>query len=117
MFQLTFDEAYNLKSQIVISRWGGRRHQPYAFTEQGVAMLSSVLRSNRAVAVNIAIMRAFVKLREFASLHKDIMNKLTDLENRVGKHDEAIKNIFQAIYELMSPPKNTPKRRIGFRAE
>jgi DNA-binding PadR family transcriptional regulator len=84
MFQLTDDEFQNLKSQIVISSWGGsRRANPYAFTEQGVAMLSSVLRSKRAVQVNIQIMRTFVQLRQMLSVHKDLEGKLTALEKNM----------------------------------
>ncbi|MCL5238377.1 MAG: ORF6N domain-containing protein, partial [Nitrospirae bacterium] len=91
MFQLTNQEFVNLKSQIVTSSWGGiRRATPYAFTEQGVAMLSSVLRSKQAVLVNIAIMRAFVKLREILSTHKELAHKLAQLERKMEKHDDEI---------------------------
>src|SRR5205814_3479813 len=91
MFQLTKEEFKHLKSQIVISSWGGlRRATPYAFTEQGVAMLSSVLRSERAVAVNIAIMRAFVKLREVMATHKDLASKIESLESKYADHDQEI---------------------------
>jgi phage regulator Rha-like protein len=113
MFQLTEIEYRNLKSQFVISSWGGRRHPPYAFTEQGVAMLSSVLHSKKAVQVNIAIMRAFVKLRQILSSHKELAYKLGELERKISKHDEDIQNIFEAIRQLMAPPAK-PKRRIGF---
>lgn len=114
MFQLSFQEVRSLKSQIVTSSWGGiRRAPPYAFTEQGVAMLSSVLRSQRAVQVNIAIMRAFVKLRELVVNHKEFAAKLAELERKVTSHDGHIKSLFDAIRQLMEPPK--PKsRRIGF---
>jgi hypothetical protein len=102
MFQLTREEYENLKSQIVISSWGGaRRARPYAFTEQGVAMLSSVLRSKRAVQVNIEIMRAFVQLRKMVAAHKDLARKLATLEK---KYDEQFKIVFDAIRELMTPP-------------
>jgi phage regulator Rha-like protein len=115
MLQLTDAEFQNLKSQIVISSWGGfRRSTPYAFTEQGVAMLSSVLRSKRAIQVNIAIMRAFVKLREILSTHKDLAQKLNELEHKIERHDEEITAIFEAIRQLMAPPPREPKRRIGF---
>ena len=114
MFQLTNQEFTNLKSQIVTSSWGGiRRANPYAFTEQGVAMLSSVLRSKRAVQVNIAIMRAFVKLREMLSAHKDLARKLDKMEK---KYDMQFKVVFDAIRQLMIPPEK-PKRKIGFRRE
>ena len=101
-----------LRSQIVISKKGrgGRRYLPYAFTEQGVAMLSSVLRSSRAVQVNIAIMRTFVRLRELLLSNADLARKLAALEN---KYDVQFKVVFDAIRELMLPPA-TPKRQIGF---
>src|SRR3990172_6576249 len=92
---------------------GGRRYFPYAFTEQGVAMLSSVLKSERAIHVNIAIMRAFVKLREFLSTHKDLARKLSELERKIGKHDMEIKAVFNAINKLMTP-QELKRRRIGF---
>ena len=111
MFQLTDDEFLNLKSQIVISSWGGsRRAKPYAFTEQGVAMLSSVLRSKRAVQVNIEIMRAFVRLRQLMATHTDLARKLTALEQ---KYDEQFKVVFDAIRALMTPPAK-PRKKIGF---
>src|SRR3954465_2304404 len=83
---------------------GGSRFRPYAFTEQGVAMLSSVLRSERAVKVNIAIMRAFVKLREVLETNRELGRKFAELENRVGKHDEEIAAIIEAIRQLIAPP-------------
>ena len=114
MFQLTPEEFGNLKSQFVISSWGGlRRAPPYAFTEQGVAMLSSVLRSRRAVRVNIEIMRAFVKLREMLATHKDLARKLEQLER---KYDAQFKVVFDAIRQLMAPPQ-AKGRRIGFGGE
>lgn len=114
-YQLTPEEFARLKSQIVISKpgRGGRRHRPYAFTEQGVAMLSSVLNSERAVKVNIAIMRAFVKLRETLETNRELAHKFSELERHVGKHDEEIGAILDAIRQLMAPnPK--PAREIGF---
>jgi hypothetical protein len=112
MFQLTEDEFENLRCQIgTSSQWGGRRYPPYAFTEQGVAMLSSVLRSERAVQVNIEIMRAFVRLRRILASHADLARKLESLER---KYDTQFKVVFDAIRQLMIPP--APKRRpIGFR--
>jgi hypothetical protein len=112
MFPLTDQEYANLKSQSVISSWGGmRRANPYAFTEQGVAMLSSVLRSKRAVQVNIAIMRAFVRLREIIGSNKVLARRLAELER---KYDAQFRVVFEAIRDLMEEPK--PKsRRIGFR--
>jgi hypothetical protein len=113
MFQLTKAELLNLKSQFVTSSWGGvRRATPYAFTEQGVAMLSSVLRSPRAVKVNIAIMRAFVKLREILASHRQLAQRLNEMESH---YDAQFKTVFDAIRELMQPPLK-PRRRIGFNA-
>lgn len=113
MFQLTKAELENLKSQIAISSstWGGRRHAPYVFTEQGVAMLSSVLRSKRAIEVNIAVMRTFVRLREMISSNKVLARRLTDLEK---KYDGQFRVVFEAIRELMAEPA-TKSRRIGFK--
>jgi hypothetical protein len=117
LFRLTKQEVAILKSQIVTSssgNWGGRRKALHAFTEQGVAMLSSVLRSYRAIAVNIAIMRAFVHLREAARASKELTQKLDELERRVTGHDGAITNIVRAIRELAAPAAKEPRRRIGF---
>jgi ORF6N domain len=114
MFQLSVEEFQNLKSQIVISSWGGlRRARPYAFTEQGVAMLSSVLNSPRAIKVNIAIMRVFVRLRQMMTTQRALAGKLVELEERIQDHDEQITDIFKAIRQLMAPPVK-PKRKIGF---
>ncbi len=111
MFQLNREEFKNLKSQIVTSSWGGlRRATPYAFTEQGVAMLSSVLRSKRAVRVNIEIIRTFVHLRRLLASNEELARKLNSLEK---KYDAQFKVVFDAIRELMTPPE--PKHRpIGF---
>ncbi|MCA1556719.1 MAG: ORF6N domain-containing protein [Acidobacteria bacterium] len=113
MFQLTTEEAESLRSQFVTSKpgRGGRRHVPYVFTEQGVAMLSSVLNSERAIEVNIAIMRAFVKLRELVATHKDLARKLEEIE---AKYDAQFRVVFEAIRELMQPPSTPPRRKIGF---
>lgn len=117
MFQLTKKEHEILKSQIVTSSWGGvRRARPYAFTEHGILMLSSVLKSKRAIQVNIKIMRTFVKLRQILSTHKELAHKLTQLEKRIEKHDGEIQGIFEAIRQLMTPPKKS-KRKIGFHAD
>jgi len=114
MFQLHKEEFENLKSQFVTSSWGGlRRALPYAFTEQGVAMLSSVLRSKRAVQVNIRIMRAFVRLRQMVITHKEFSLRLDELERKIWQHDEHIQAIFEAIRQLMAIEEK-PKRRIGF---
>lgn len=117
MFQLAVAEHAVLRSQNVISKSdgrGGRRYPPYAFTEQGVAMLSSVLRSDRAVQVNIQIMRTFVKLRRLLATHEDLSRKLAALER---KYDRQFKVVFDAIRELMAPPDPKPRRRIGFGVE
>ena len=114
MFQLDDSEFQNLKSQIVTSSWGGmRRANPYAFTEQGIAMLSSVLKSDRAIKVNIEIMRTFVKIRKIILQNKDLADKLAQLEIKTEKHDKDIKAIIDAIRQLMTPPEKT-KRKIGF---
>ena len=113
MLSLTREEIMNL-SQIVIS--SGIKHAPsvFAFTEQGVAMLSTVLRSERAIDVNISIMRAFVKLREMISSNKDLSSRLDDLEN---KYDSQFKLVFDAIRQLMAPPDPPKKHKIGFGRE
>src|SRR5205823_14423636 len=111
MFQLT-PGVRTLRSQIVTSKTarGGRRYRPYAFTEQGVAMLSSVLRSTRAVEVNIAIMRTFVQLRRLMDTNRDLARKIKALEK---KYDEQFAVVFEAIKELITPPE-PPKKQIGF---
>ena len=116
MFQLTNQEVKNLRSQSVISSsgHGGRRTPPYAFTEQGVAMLSSVLNSPQAIAVNIEIIRAFVRLREMLASNKELAIKLEELERKLQTHDQAIAGILNAIRELMKPPEPPHKRPIGF---
>ena len=117
MFQLTTDEHAALRSQFVTLEKGRgkyRKYFPYAFTEQGVAMLSSVLNSERAVQVNIAIVRAFVRLRQVLSSNKELANKLAELERKLENHDGHIRSLFDAIRQLMAPPAPKP-RRIGFR--
>ena len=116
MFQLTRQELANLKSQFAISSWGGARSAPYAFTEQGVAMLSSVLRSPRAVAVNIEIMRALGRLRQLIATHDDLRRKIEELEK---KYDEQFAVVFDAIRQLMEDPDDgeEAKPRIGYHAE
>lgn len=114
MFQLNEKEIDIMVSQNAIpSRKYLGGYQPYVFTEQGVAMLSTVLNSDRAIEVNIHIMRAFVKLREILSTHKDLAHKLSELEKKFEKHDAEIKAIFDAIYQLMAPQEKS-KHRIGF---
>lgn len=110
MFQLTKDEYITLRSQFGTLRWGSK-YLPFAFTEQGVAMLSGVLHSDRAVRVNIEIMRAFVRLRRILASHKDLAHKLEELEK---KYDSQFRIVFEAIRQLMEPPQK-PKRKIGFR--
>ena len=117
MFQLSAEEFEALRSQSVTSKnpgRGGRRYAPYAFTEQGVAMLSSVLNSPPAIAVNIEIMRAFVRLRELIASNKEFAAKLDQLEKKLTTHDQAIAEIMFAIRQLMAPPESTKKRKIGF---
>jgi len=115
MFQITGEEAELLRCQTGISKpgRGGRRYLPYAFSEQGVAMLSSVLNSKRAIEVNVAIMRAFVQLRKMIDSHAELSRKLSDLERKMGDHDEQIQAIFEAIRQLMAPP-DKPKKKIGY---
>jgi ORF6N domain len=136
MFQLTQEEAAFLRSfsssmrdrevaqrQQAATNWSqfvtsspkdrGAKYRPYAFTEEGVAMLSSVLNSERAVKVNIAIMRAFVRLRQVLDTNRELAKKFSELERRVGKHDEEIAAILEAIRQLMAPPEK-PRRQIGF---
>jgi hypothetical protein len=121
MFQLSATEMANLifQSGISSSGHGGRRTPPYAFTEQGVAMLSSVLSSDRAVQMNIAIMRAFVQLRELAASSQVLAKRFDDLESKYDKHDKQFMDVFNAIRQLMTPPATATekKRAIGFGRE
>jgi phage regulator Rha-like protein len=113
MFRLTTKEAESLRSQFVTSKKGGRggaRYAPLCFTEQGIAMLSSVLNSERAVQVNIYIIRVFTRLRELLASHKELRDK-------VDEHDKQLKVVFETIRELLTPPKEPKKRRIGFGVE
>jgi hypothetical protein len=115
MFELTKEEFEKWRSQFVTSNRDkmGLRYRPMAFTEQGVAMLSSVLNSERAIEVNIAIMRVFVRLREMMATHKELAFKLVELEERLEGHDEKIQSIFEAIRQLMTPPERE-RKKIGF---
>ncbi len=115
MFKLTNDEATALsRSQFVTLKRGQNiKYLPYVFTENGVAMLSSVLNSERAIEVNIQIMRTFTKIREILSTHKELAHKLAQLERKIEKHDDEIKLIFNTIRQLMIPPE-TKKKKIGF---
>ena len=115
MFQLTKDEFDALRRQSgTSSSWGGRRYPPYAFTEQGVAMLSSVLSSPRAISVNIEVVRTFVRLRSMLAENAELRRKLTELER---KYDTQFKVVFDAIRQLMAPEEPTKRRQIGFRRE
>lgn len=123
MFELTKEEFANLIRQIGGSKRGGSRHPPFAFTEQGIAMLSSVLRSRTAIEVNIQIIRVFTRMRELLITHKDIFMKLEQLEmnllkldHRVDKHQEEIQTIFRILKQLLNPPIE-PRKRIGFKIE
>ena len=111
MFELSTIEWNNLRSQFVTSSWGGIRYQPYSFTEQGVAMLSGILKSERAIEVNIAIMRTFVQLRKLMTSNKELAKKINDMEN---KYDEQFHVIFEAIKQLIVE-ENKPRKVIGFR--
>jgi len=117
MFQLTLEEAGMMRSQFVTASRRNIRYRPYVFTEQGVAMLSSVLTSDRAIQINIVIMRAFVRLREILADHKDLTEKLNALERKREKHDAQIKAIFEAIRKLIEDPGVPSKRRVGFLAK
>jgi len=116
MLQLTKKEFENLKSHFATSSWGGTRKLPMVFTEQGVAMLSTVLNSERAIMVNIQIMRTFTKLRELFATHKDLQRKIETLEGKYKQHDKQFKVVFEAIRQLLEPPPvpEKPKGRIGF---
>ncbi len=118
MFQLTDNEIIILRSQIATSSWGGHRYKPMAFTEQGVAMLSGILKSERAIHVNIAIMRAFVSMRNLISSNKELEEKLKLLEFKSDKHDQEIQELFNAIRILMSPPtlpEPPPMKKVGYK--
>lgn len=115
MFQLTADEAEASRFQTgILKRGSNIKYLPHVFTQEGVAMLSGVLRSPRAEQVNIAIMRAFVRLREALALHKELALKLADLERKIENHDGSIHALFEAIRQLMTPPPEPPRREIGF---
>ncbi len=116
MFQLTRIEFENLRSQIVISSWGGGRYLPTAFTEQGVAMLSSVLKSETAIRVNIQIIRVFTRMREMIMTHKDILLQLEKMEKKLAGHDGDITLIFGYLKKLLTP-QQPPRRKIGFKRE
>ncbi len=114
MFQLNRKEFENLKSQFATSNWGGRRKLPFAFTEQGVSMLSGVLNSPIAIQVHIQIIRIFTKMRKMMLANKDILLKLEKIEKDVKTNKQDIAMIFQALKQLLSPPAK-PRERIGFK--
>lgn len=117
MFQLTADEAVASRFQFgTLKRGQNIKYLPYAFTQEGVAMLSSVLRSPRAIQVNIGIVRVFVRLRETLALHKELAHKLADLERRIEGHDASIRTLFDAIRQLMAPAAK-PHKQIGFQVK
>jgi hypothetical protein len=114
MFQLTVDEFKNLIFQIGISNWGGTRKMPFAFTEQGVTMLSCILNSDISIEVNIRIIRIFIKMRELLLSHQDILLKLEQMEKQVIQNSEEIQQIFNVLKELLATPQE-PRKRIGFK--
>lgn len=116
MFQLSTEEWEILKSQFVTSSWGGRRTPPFMFTEQGVAMLSSVLNSTTAIQVNISIMRVFVKMRQWSSNYDDLLKKINELNENQSEQNEDIRNIYQIIEELIRPA-FTDRKRIGYKKD
>ncbi len=125
MFQLTRKELENLRSQFVTSSWGGPRYLPFAFTEQGVAMLSGVINSEKAIAMNIAIMRAFVEIRKIINNNKNISEQLQLLQDRIGEHDVQLNSIYEAIENLLDDKTDkelkeeawSKRKRIGFKSD
>lgn len=116
MFQLTEQEWENLKSQNATSSWGGRRTLPYAFTEHGVLMLSSVLNSDRAIAVNIKVIRVYNKLKEMLLTHKDLLLKMEEMEKKVAGQDDKIMQIFSYLKRFIQD-QETPRKQIGFKSK
>ena len=114
MFELNDEEFNNLRSQIVTSSWGGVRYNPMVFTEQGVTMLSCILNSDRAIEVNILVIRVFSKMREMLLTHKEILLKLEQLEKKFTKHDNEIEIIFNTLKELIKPPVQE-RKKVGFK--
>ncbi|MFH1187589.1 MAG: ORF6N domain-containing protein [bacterium] len=124
MFQLTNDELKNLRSQFVTSSWGGQRYFPYVFTEQGVAMLSSVLKSRKAIQINIQIIKAFVKMREMLVDYQELKQKIEDMERKVDKKFAANSYLFEEVFKevdevkrLLTPPSEIRKNEIGFKTK
>jgi phage regulator Rha-like protein len=118
MFRLTVEEFENLKSHFATSSasWGGRRSLPYAFTEHGAIMVASILNTAKAIEVSVYVVRAFIRIREYLATHKQLAQKLAELEQKIGTHDQAIQSLIDAIHQLMAPPVK-PKRRIGFHTD
>ena len=118
MFRLSAVEFENLKSHFATSSagWGGRRSLPYAFTEHGAIMAASVLNTTKAIEVSVYVVRAFVRIREYLATHKQLAQKLAELERKIGTHDQAIQSLMDAIHRLMAPPAHQ-RRQIGFHAE
>jgi len=117
-FQLTREEFTNLRSQFAISSLhGGRRYLPWVFTEHGALMLATVLNSQIAVEASVRVVRAFVLMREQLAAHKELAQKLSELESRVSGHDESIQNLFEAIRQLVEPPLPEDRKQIGFMRE
>lgn len=114
IIELTEEEFINLKSKISTASWGGRRNLPKAFTEQGVYMIATILKSTEAVKVTVSIMRAFVNLRKFSFTYGDIAEKIMKIDNRLNEHDELLDKIILALNELVEETKNNETKRIGF---
>jgi hypothetical protein len=115
MFELNKKQLEILRTQIASSSWGGSRYKPMAFTELGVAMLSSILNSRQAIQVNIQIIRIFTRIRKVLASHKELIQKINQLENRTYKNDEDIKGIFRVLKQLLNPP-SLPRKKIGFKS-
>jgi hypothetical protein len=118
MFQITPEEWINLRSQFVTSSWGGHRHLPLAFTEHGVTMLASILKSDRAIKMNIAIVRAFIALREVVFFYKEMADQISEIRNRLGEHDVQLNSIYEAIENMLDEKVKQrswdDRDRIGF---
>ena len=116
-FQLTRDEFSNLRFHFGTSSWGGRKYLPYAFTEHGAIMAAGILNSERAVQASIYVVRAFVRLRQLLTTHKELAQKLIELEQKLQGHDKQIRVLVEAIRQLMLPPEAKPKRPFGFHSK
>ena len=118
MFQINEEEWRNLKSQIVISSWGGSRHLPLAFTEHGITMLASILKSDRAIKMNIAIVRAFIYMKEVVFFYKEMEDQISEIRNRLGEHDVQLNSIYEAIENMLEEKVSQnlweDRNKIGF---